>query len=233
MQKKTPQSFLLGLVFLLAFCSFSYEILIASRLSRLLGGGYFIYPGCISLFILFMGLGSSRWYRRESFNERETLARLLKIEILLTISGLVSIFGINSLGVESFSQIHVAGIIFGVGMAGWIGFLSGQELPLIFRYSSLQNMGQRVIRQMIFFDYAASFAASVTALMLFFPSMGIFKTSVLISFLNLSAMGLIIWIARFRGITFSRVYYSWAAGLIGLYLIVGAFLNPIERYVLT
>ena len=50
------------IVFLMAFCSLCYEFLIASKLSRLLSEGIFIYPTCLGVFILGMGLGSAAWY---------------------------------------------------------------------------------------------------------------------------------------------------------------------------
>jgi len=84
-----------GIAFLLAFSSLSYELLIATKLSRLLGEGIFVYPGCLGVFIFFMGLGSFFRYQQSQDDTSASLKSLIFIEFQLVVLGYLSILFIN------------------------------------------------------------------------------------------------------------------------------------------
>ncbi len=172
------------LAFLMAFCSLCYEILIASRLSFILGEGIFIYPAAIGLFLLGMGIGSAVWSRREETDSSKVVRVLFRVEISLTLCGLFSLFLIDVFLTHTL-PLPINPILFGLFEAGLIGFLSGQELPLIFHLASIEGIPSPKVRQIIFWDYLASFAASLALSLLLFPGVGLFPTSVLTAALNL------------------------------------------------
>lgn len=115
------------IAFLTAFCSISYELLIGTELSRILGEGIFIYPGCIGTFILFKGIGSAFWYRKSEKIEHISLSALLITEFLLTATGYCSILVIH-LCRTSLLPVKMNPIFCGFLFASLIGLLTGQEL---------------------------------------------------------------------------------------------------------
>ncbi len=234
MNQNTSHNQILGnlTAFLMAFCSICYEILVASRLSRLLGEGIFVYPTVIAIFILFMGLGSARWYRKKPLDISRTLRKLRNIELGLTIAGIFSISGINHWLFNSLYIINLEGVVFGLVIAAVIGFLSGQELPLLFHFCSSLNMEQKHIRKIIFFDYLASFFASLMCTLVFFAHLGFFKTSILISFINLMLVVLIFIIQQKNDIRFNQ---NWVWGLsvfTGIFLALCLHIDKIENAML-
>lgn len=167
--------------FLVSFCSVSYQVLIASKITQLTGGGLIFYPMVMGLFILGMGLGSLY----------PLVKSLSKLEILLAISGFCSIIFIDVLDSHFFYPWTFLGIVGGLGISFWIGYLSGSELPLIFNYLERHGVEQKVFRRIILLDYMGSLFASLAFVLLLFPYLGIFKTSVIVSLLNLGAYLLI------------------------------------------
>jgi spermidine synthase len=183
--------------FFMAFCSLSYEILIASRLSRICGEGMFYYPAALGIFILFMGLGSTRIYFQSPKDHPLSLQRLIHVELLLSVLGALSILSINLTLKAALYHINLEAFAVGFVFAAAIGYFSGQELPLIFNLCARLQWPQQQIRRIIFFDYLASFFASVMCVSVFFAHAGFFQTSVLTAFVNVAIVGLL-WLFNTR-----------------------------------
>ncbi len=199
--------FLNIIAFLMAFCSLSYELIIAARLSRLVGAGMFLYPACIGIFILFMGIGSCIWYRTSESIEGVSLRYLINLEMWLTLFGLICVLGINLNLDGALYSINLEALAFGVLMAAVIGFLSGQELPLLFHFCSYLQMGQVQIRRIIFYDYLSSFFASLVCSLIFFPFIGFLKASISVAFVNCVIVVLLLILARLNSFVCSRRTY--------------------------
>lgn len=228
-QNKIHPIFFNCLAFSMAFCSICYELLIASKLSRTLGEGMFIFPICIAVFILSMGIGASLWNEKNLTSPKEYLKALLSIEIGLTLLGFLSIFSINILLENSLYGINLEAILIGLFLSFAIGFFSGQELPLLFHFCENLNIKQTQIRRIIFFDYCASFFASLACTLLFFAILGFFKTSILISFLNALIILSIIFSSKTFGINRSRYAFINTFIILGFYFFVFLNLNQFEN----
>jgi spermidine synthase len=174
----------------MSFCSLSYEFVISTKLSHLLGEGIFIFPVTMGLFILFMGLGSALWSKLSSnFSQDQLFKYFLLLEGLLTIFGALSIIAIEHsvLGMENFHRP----LFVGFGLVAIIGFLSGQELPALFQICSQYTHHQKLNRRIIFYDYLASFFASVLFALVLFRTLGLIKTALVIASCNLAVFVLI------------------------------------------
>lgn len=179
----------------MSFCSLSYEFVISTKLSHLLGEGIFIFPTTIGLFILFMGLGSARWIsENDGFSEKQLLTRFLLIEGLLTVLGACGIIALEH--IVSLTDGFQTPVICGFLLVALIGFLSGQELPIVFRLVGDEEEHQKRNRRIIFFDYFASFFASVAFALILFKLLGLIKTSFFIASLNLLVFALVYFIKK-------------------------------------
>lgn len=179
----TNPFFLYGLAFLTAFCSISIELILCSKISQLLYEGIFTYSLCVGLFILCMGLGSFRQYKKNLKSKEEILNAFFRVEIYMTILVGISLISIDS--IYSLSKItNFNALLSGVIFIIIIGFVTGQELPLLFSLVESLKIGHNVQRNMIFFDYLASFFASLVFTFFIFPYWGNLKASIFISLLN-------------------------------------------------
>ncbi len=221
------------IAFLTAFCSLAYEIILGTKLSHMLGEGIWVYPLYLSIFIFFMGLGAVKWYGVEEKVDNVDWQRLLRIEIFLTVVGFFSIVLIDLVNV--FIPGIVVSLMVGVIFSGMIGYWTGQELPLVFRFCSYLSFSQKNIRRIIFFDYLASFFSSLTLALFFFPMVGLLKTSIIISFLNLVVGFLILKVCSINAFVFKRSYSLIAVMLLFVYFFVGlrfdAFENKIIQWI--
>ncbi len=192
------------IAFLMSFCSITYELLIATELSFIKSERIFVYPASLSLFIFAMGLGSMVWSRKkDSLFGISYEYWLLIVEIIIAFLGFLSIYIIDS----SFAPLEGAynrPIIIGLLLSILIGFFSGQEIPLLFRYCSANKLAGYKLRNIIFFDYLASLVASLFFLLLFFPAIGILRTSFVAGFINLFIL-LILILALKTGIRKVRI----------------------------
>lgn len=180
--------------FVMAFCSVSYELMLATELSHVLSEGIFAYPASLSVFILSMGLGSWVWFRRggrRRLGLELTESWLIPVETLLAVLGFLCVLAVDHRlwrpDVFLTSPVAVS-----LTLSALIGFLSGQELPIVFRIAERLGMTGRQVRYLILFDYLASLVASLAFLTLLFPRIGLTKTSFVVSALNVVALGLLV-----------------------------------------
>ncbi len=225
------QKLILLLALLMSFCSLCYEFLIATKLSHLLGEGIFIFPTYLSAFIVSMGLGSLSWRlfgtKKSPF---QTLKWLLVIEIILVMLGMASVSLIDLQRAHIFSFLNP--LLLGLILCLFIGFFTGQELPLLFNLCSPLKEGAILIRKMILADYLASFFASLLFTLLLFPLLGLLKISFLVSFLN----GLIFIGLSFFGLRNFQLNLKIPAAISALLLMTFGYLalhsNQFERELL-
>ncbi len=220
------------MAFFMAFCSLSYEILIASRLSRICGEGMFYYPATLGVFILFMGLGSTRIYWQTKNAKPFSLQRLINVELLLSVIGAFSILGINLLLKDSLYNINLEAFALGFILAALIGYFSGQELPLLFNLCAALDLSQKEVRRIIFFDYLASFFASAVCTLIFFAHWGFFKTSLIIAFINVMIVVMLLRLGAKQNLPVSRHTQKFLFIFIAIFLVVLIQIDKLENRIL-
>ena len=215
--------------FLMAFCPVSYLLLTASRLSRLLGEGLFIYPAGIAVFTLSAGWGGAHRFRRKP---APSLRRLLWLELGLTAAGFFSVIGIDALLFESLSVINLEAVLSGLAITAGTGFLSGMALTEFYCFCSAPRREGPDLRLIKFSAYLACGCASLLCTTLFFPAMGLFKTSVLVSFINLLLVISLLLIQKQDGRPVKRLWIWGLSVLTGFFIAFAVYADKTENAIL-
>jgi len=203
-----------ALAFVLAFCSLTYQLVIATELSRILGDAIFVFPGCVGVFILAKGIASAFWQRRPT--RSSPLAALAAGELILTGVAATSVAVIRVCFTSAGADPWPDPLLVGLGLAALIGALTGQELPLLF-HSTPQHAHHR---RMLLWDYFAALIAALVFALVLLPRLGLMQTVFIAAAINLAAAGAILALERraagrlHRGLTVAAALVG--AGLLGL-----------------
>jgi predicted membrane-bound spermidine synthase len=217
--------------FLMTFCPTCYLFLIASRLSRVFGEDLFVYPVVAAVFILFIGLGSARRSAPAPEPEHRTPKKLIWLQMGLTFAGFFSILGIDIILFDSLAVINLEAGVFGLALAAAIGFLSGRAWREFYPPRLSSTDGARDRASVKIFSSLACAIASLLYTSVFFPAMGFFKTSLMISFINFLFV-LFLFLSRHEAQPVDRLWRWGIAALVGFFLAVSLWSDKIENTVL-
>ena len=189
---------LYSITFLMAFCSLTYEFIIATSLSHALGEGIYIYPACLGMFVFSMALGNLICLKLKD------KLFLFWVEIALVLLGSVSVFLIK------FSQIITpwGAVLNGFWFSLLIGVFTGMELPLLFELAGEKYGQGKTIRKIILMDYLASLFASLLFALFFAPLLGPLRTAVMVAFLNFIILILLVFLLR------KELSVKWVLGFV-------------------
>jgi len=165
------------LTFILAFCSMAYELLLGQSLSAFLGNTVLRYSVTIGLYMLSMGIGS---LMAEGRFVKSPVTALLKIELLLTVTGgfsVIALLVIDSAGLPPllFSALAHSLIII-------IGIFTGFEIPLLMHLKNLETKQSESI--VLGVDYLGAFFGTVVFAFVFYPIVGLIPTAFFVATLN-------------------------------------------------
>ena len=163
--------------FLLAFCSIVYELLLGQSLSAFLGNTVLRYSVTIGLYMLSMGIGS---LLAEGRVVKHVVTTLLKVEILLTITGGFSVIAL--LLMDSIGPPDIVFFLFAHLLIILIGILTGLEIPLLIELRNLEVDGSE--RSVLGVDYLGAFFGTVTFAFVFYPIVGLIPTAFLVALVN-------------------------------------------------
>ncbi len=163
--------------FLLAFCSIVYELLLGQSLSAFLGNTVLRYSVTIGLYMLSMGIGS---LLAEGRMVKHVVTTLLKVEILLTITGGFSV--ILLLIMDSLGPPEIVFFLFAHLLIILIGILTGLEIPLLIELRNLEVEDSE--RSVLGVDYLGAFVGTVVFAFLFYPVVGLIPTAFMVALLN-------------------------------------------------
>jgi len=90
-------------------------------------------------------------------------------------------------------------------------------------------MGQKQIRTLLFFDYLASFFASLAITLYLFPTFGIFKSSIIISFCNFIAIPLILVLVQPTRLAIHRITSAVLLFFVGVYAASSVYADTVEN----
>jgi len=165
------------LVFILAFCSIVYELLLAQALSAFLENTVLRYCVTIALYMFSMGLGA---LAAEDKYTKKPVISLLKVEVLLTLFGgfsLVILHMLNFLGLPRMIFSFLAHFLIVC-----IGILTGFEVPLFFEITHSKKISSDNL--VLGVNYLGAFAGTGCFAFLFYPIAGLMTTSFFIGTLN-------------------------------------------------
>ncbi|MBF0594360.1 MAG: hypothetical protein HQL22_05265 [Candidatus Omnitrophica bacterium] len=171
---------MLLLKFILAFCSLSYELLLAQGLSAFLDNTVLRYSTTIGLYMFTMGIGALVTGR---IDMRRPALVLWQAQILLALSGLggvISLFLLSGFGTPTWLVV-----VWAYALVSLIGFLTGLELPLILVMSDRRSGPSR--HRIIAVDYAGAFAGTIAFVFLFYSWLGLVRSTMAVVLLNVLA----------------------------------------------
>jgi spermidine synthase len=184
-----------NLAIALAFCSMSYEFLLAKGISFLSGMPVVWQPVSIGVYLLGMGFGSFFFSKRKDF----FVNRFAHLEFLLSVVGALSIVALYFwhivYRIYIFDATHTVAKIdisfiyyFAVGaqfIVAGLGFLTGIELPLLIYLARKENSNTTV--QILFWYQVGILAAVLFLYIVTVNRVEILHASSLVAFVNLLA----------------------------------------------
>lgn len=162
---------------ILAFCSIVYELLLGQALSAFMGNTVLRYSVTIGLYLLSMGVGS---IIAEGRFVKHPVVTLLKVEILLTLMGSLSIALLHF--VDWLGPSPIIFSIFAHSLIIIIGVLTGFEIPLLIEVRNLEK--EHSENAVIGIDYIGAFMGTVVFAFLFYPKLGLVQTAFIVALLN-------------------------------------------------
>lgn len=167
---------LLGSILLIALCSITYELIIGTLSSYLLGNSVLQFSVIIGLYMSAMGVGSF-------------LSRFIKTDLLLAFFWVE--IGVGVLG--GFSAAALFGIFVFSPYFQWfiwiwtfaIGILVGLEIPLLARYVRRYSELRNALSNVLSWDYIGALAGSLAFPLLLLPRLGLLNTAAAVGIINL------------------------------------------------
>jgi spermidine synthase len=192
----------LALAFLLAFCSFGFQTLIAFAVHAITGGQMLPWLTVLACFLLGLGIGSLRSSRLDGAHLRQ---RLVPTEIWIGLMGGLSvllIFGFDAVlkltpigaGVGPLQQLHeilVVGsaIVFG----SWVGYFSGYELPIILSAFDKKILGTKT-HWVIGCHYFGTLVAAVMVQGFLITRFDVIGSALILGIINLTIALVLLWV---------------------------------------
>ena len=216
------------IVFAVASCSLSYELVLAQTVTVLYGSTVLNYTLIIGIYIFSLGMGAAIHAR---YGDGTGLRFFWCIELLLSIFGALAPFLILYFEVLTGHLPFDLVTPFTAFLAVIVGVLSGMEIPLLLAIALQNNKGPRtnevMARNIIGLDFIGTFFAAGLVPVLCFPFLGIVRTAVLTASINGIVGVIFLW--RHRN-DISKI--AFAAGCFLCCLLVGFFFvaQDLSRY---
>lgn len=171
----TNRRYILFAVFVLSVCGITYELILGSLATYLLGDPVTHYSITIGIFLSSMGFGS--WISR--FINGKLLSIFIVIESLLGLIGGLSVLVLYY--VFAFSPLYyVTHILFLVS----IGILVGLEIPVTTRILKAHGSLKDTLSSVLSLDYAGGLAGALLFPLIMFPLTGRLLTGILTGIAN-------------------------------------------------
>jgi spermidine synthase len=186
----TQAGALLLSILVIAVCGLTYELLVSSLSSYLLGNSVYYFSITIGVFMTAMGIGSFL----SRFIKRDLLSWFITIEIALALAGgftALALYTAFAFTLRSYQVVLFADIIL-------LGTLVGLELPLLIRMAQGYGALRESLSNVLSFDYIGALVASILFPLFLLPYLGIQKTSFLVGLLNLSVVFINLWVFQDR-----------------------------------
>lgn len=168
---------LLGSILLVALCSITYELIIGTISSYLLGNSVFHFSLTIGIFMSAMGVGSYL----SKFIKKNLLEKFFWVEISVGIFG-----GISSallFGVFAFSP-YFQPVMWTLTLV--IGTLVGLEIPLLTRYIRKYAQLRVAIANVLSWDYIGALFGSLAFPLLLLPFLGLLNSAAVVGMINVA-----------------------------------------------
>lgn len=192
MAQKNHNLRLYAVTFLLAACSIIYELLLAQTVSFFAANTVVWYSLGLGVFLGSMGLGALHY--RRWFGDTDSRAALIRVEILLSVIGGLSLFviylthmAVSYIWVNN-DFLDLAWIFYAVVLGGVIkiGFLTGCELPLLINIGHEKNeSGEGITNRILSIDYFGSLCGAILFPLVLLAHFELLTIGVLVGLINI------------------------------------------------
>lgn len=182
--KKHAATFIFA-AFISGLCSIIYELLIATTASYFLGDSVKFFSLTIGIYMAAMGVGTFL----SKYIERDLLTRFIQIELMLALLGGLSIPLLYF--TYSYTDLFIPCYLF---LTIMIGLLIGLEIPFLTRLMERHYQLKFNIANILSFDYFGALIATVSFPFLLLPVFGIYQSSLLFGFVNMSIGFVVLWV---------------------------------------
>lgn len=167
---------LLASIFVVALCSITYELIVGTLSSYLLGNSVLQFSVIIGLYMSAMGVGSYL----SRFIENDLLDRFLWVEIGVGVLG----------GTSSAALFGLFAYFPWFQYAIWVwtfavGVLVGLEIPLLTRHLRQYDQLRIALANVLSWDYIGALGGSLIFPLVLLPNLGLLNTSATVGLLNL------------------------------------------------
>lgn len=162
-------------VLVIATCGLIYELIAGTLASYVLGDSVMQFSTCIGVYLCALGVGA--WL--SGFIERSLASRFIEIELAVALLGGFSA-PVLFLSFAYLQYFHV--VLYGLVFA--IGVLVGLEIPLMMRILQSSLDFKDLVSRVLTFDYIGALAGSLLFPILFVPTLGLVRTSLVFGILN-------------------------------------------------
>lgn len=220
---------ILAAVFLSAITTIGYELISGSALTQLLGSSVFAFSLTIGIYLAALGVGG--WFSAK-FSDTNIASGLILIEWVVAILGgslalfLYWLYGFvfNIIRNSTFTNFQgfILGAVFGeiiftglaLGFLFLVGLLDGFALPLYSRLLAADERLGKALGKAFFWDYGGALIASISFPIIFYPWLGILKTSFLCGLANVfAAVAILCLVSRGKIILPQKISFWLKAGL--------------------
>lgn len=212
-------------IFILAYCSITYELVMAQALSAYLGDTVLRYSTTVGLYMASLGIGA--FMCRGKLLEQPAHS-LVNIEILLSVVGGFSVAYLHIF--HMFIPLMGIFFIFSHALIICVGILSGFEIPLLIEIKRLHPAEN--INPVLGVNYFGALVGAVSFPIFLLPKIGILLTALTTGLANVLA-GLLLLAAIQEGTREKRSrYYVINCTLLAVFLICLVLSKPMENYFL-
>lgn len=182
---KKHSTALIFAAFISGLCSIIYELLIATTVSYFLGDSVKFFSLTIGIYMASMGVGTFI----SKYIDRDILTRFVQIELVLALLGGISIPSLYF--AYSYTELFIPFYLF---FTISIGLLIGLEIPFLTRLMEQYYKLKVNIANILSFDYLGALIATISFPFFLLPVFGIYQSSLIFGFINLSIGFAIIWV---------------------------------------
>lgn len=208
---------LLAAVLLISICALTYELVVATLSSYLLGNSVTQFSFTIGFFLFAMGVGSLLSRRIK----RHELRWFIVVELLIAVFGSTSALVLYA--VFAAADFYYTLTMIAVSLA--VGICIGLEIPLLTRIVADRSSLSSALADVLSIDYLGALVGSLAFPLILLPLLGVTQTAFLTGLLNVVVASLLLWQFRDRlSVGWARGL-SWACGFVTLAMFAGSVLS--------
>jgi len=216
---KQQSAILLISILIVALCGITYQLIIGTVSSYLLGNSVYQFSLTIGFFMFAMGMGSyiSKWLGNQ------LLRNFIVIEIVIALVG-----GAASLILfMSFPLVHALYNTVMYGLILIIGALVGMEIPILTTLLSTRSGTKDSIANVLSIDYIGALIGSVAFPLLLLPQLGLIRSSFAIGLINILTAIVNVYFFRnhLKNYKLMMLFSVGVFVMLSVFLFIGTFLT--------